>query len=223
MLRQFQCLTTKTTGTRFPTNSPEPFACLTVDLNSIKQTGSADFVLRLVTELKKLPVSTHLHQLWGCELFSMWRTQLVFKHRTQKMTLLPDPGHKSPSPRRPYDRSKQNKREESTFEPGVIRHGGVAEGSSLTLRGELGVAGRREASTQVLEDVKRQAAHQRDDGHLPQERHRGDKVHVWEEEESKVREELNYMSKILYKNMEKLLTAKVHSQKSKLCTRLLLY
>lgn len=55
----------------------------------------------------------------------------------------------------------------------------------LTLRGELGVAGRREASTQVLEDVKRQAAHQRDDSHLPQERHRDDKVHVWEEEESK--------------------------------------
>lgn len=148
---------------------------------------------------------------------------LVFKHRTHKITLPPDPRPKSPSHRLPYDRPKQNKREESTFDPGVIRHGGVAEGSSLPLRGELGVAGRREASTQVLEDVERQAAHQRDDGHLPQERHRGDKVHVWEEEKSKVREELNHMPKILYKNTEKLLTAKVYSQKSKLCTRLLLY
>lgn len=40
----------------------------------------------------------------------------------------------------------------------------------LSLRGQLGVARRGEASPQVLEDVKRQTAHQRDDGHLPQER-----------------------------------------------------
>lgn len=81
----------------------------------------------------------------------------------------------------------QNSREESTRAPGVSSQG-VAEGSSPSLRGELGVAGRREASTQVLEDVKRQAAHQRDDGHLPQERYRGDEVHVWAGEQSQNRE-----------------------------------
>lgn len=81
---------------------------------------------------------------------------------------------------------KQNdNREESTFDPGVT----TGRGSSRSLRGELGVAGRREASAQVLEDVKRQATHQRDGGHLPQERHRGDKMHVWAEEETKFREE----------------------------------
>lgn len=37
------------------------------------------------------------------------------------------------------------------------------------LRGQFGVAGWGEASAQVLENVKRQTAHQRDDRHLPQE------------------------------------------------------
>lgn len=59
-----------------------------------------------------------------------------------------------------------------------------------TLRRELGVAGWREASAKVLEDVKRQATHQRDGGHLPQERHRGDKVHVWAEDDSKEEESM---------------------------------
>lgn len=49
-----------------------------------------------------------------------------------------------------------------------------------SLRGQLGVAGRGEASAEVLEDVKGQTAHQRDDGHLPQKRHCGDEVHVWQ-------------------------------------------
>lgn len=53
------------------------------------------------------------------------------------------------------------------------------EVSSQSLRGQLGVAGRGEASAEVLEDVKGQTAHQRDGGHLPQERHRGDEVYVW--------------------------------------------
>ena len=53
-----------------------------------------------------------------------------------------------------------------------------AEGSRQSLSGQLGVVGRGEASAQVLEDVKRQTAHQRDDEHLPQERHRGDEVDV---------------------------------------------
>lgn len=47
------------------------------------------------------------------------------------------------------------------------------------LCGQLGVAGRWEASPQVLEDVERQTAHQRDGRHLPQERQRGDEVHIW--------------------------------------------
>lgn len=51
--------------------------------------------------------------------------------------------------------------------------------SSQCLGGQLGVAGWGEAPAQVLEDVKGQAADQRDDGHLPQERQRGDEVHVW--------------------------------------------
>lgn len=51
--------------------------------------------------------------------------------------------------------------------------------TSQCLGGQLGVAGRGEAPAQVLEDVKGQAADQRDDGHLPQERQRGDEVHVW--------------------------------------------
>lgn len=67
-------------------------------------------------------------------------------------------------------------------------------GSSQGLRGELGVAGRREASAQVLEDVKRQATHQRDGGHLPQERHRGDKIHIWAEEEPQFSEEATVQS-----------------------------
>lgn len=48
------------------------------------------------------------------------------------------------------------------------------------LRGQLGVVGRGEAPAQVLEDVKRQTAHQRDDGHLPQERYGGDEVNIYE-------------------------------------------
>lgn len=48
-----------------------------------------------------------------------------------------------------------------------------------TLGGQLGVARRGETPAQVLEDVEGQAADQRDDGHLPQERHRGDEVDVW--------------------------------------------
>lgn len=47
------------------------------------------------------------------------------------------------------------------------------------LGGQLGVAGRGEAPAQVLQDVEGQAADQGDDGHLPQERHRGDEVDVW--------------------------------------------
>lgn len=63
------------------------------------------------------------------------------------------------------------------------RSSGVHEaeaGSRGPLGGQLGVAGRGEAPAQVLEDVERQAADQRDDGHLPQERHRGDEVDVWQ-------------------------------------------
>lgn len=56
-----------------------------------------------------------------------------------------------------------------------------SEAPPLSLGGQLGVAGWGEASAQVLEDVKRQAAHKRDDGHLPQERHCGDEVDVWQE------------------------------------------
>lgn len=56
-----------------------------------------------------------------------------------------------------------------------------AEAPPRSLGGQLGVAGWGEASAQVLEDVKGQAAHKRDDGHLPQERHCGDEVHVWRE------------------------------------------
>lgn len=55
-----------------------------------------------------------------------------------------------------------------------------AGGSCRTLGGQLGVAWRGETPAQVLEDVERQAADQRDDGHLPQERHRGDEVDVWQ-------------------------------------------
>ena len=50
------------------------------------------------------------------------------------------------------------------------------------LGGELGVVGWREAPPQVLEDVEGQTAHQGDDRHFPQERHRGDEVHVWNTE-----------------------------------------
>lgn len=46
------------------------------------------------------------------------------------------------------------------------------------LGGELGIVGRGEAPTQVLEDVEGQAADQRDGRHLPQERRRGDEVHI---------------------------------------------
>lgn len=45
---------------------------------------------------------------------------------------------------------------------------------------EFGVVGRGEAPAQVLQDVERQTADQRDDRHLPQERHRGDEVDVWQ-------------------------------------------
>lgn len=47
-----------------------------------------------------------------------------------------------------------------------------------SLGGQFGVAGRGEASAQVLEDVERQAAHQCDGRHFPQERHGGDEVHI---------------------------------------------
>lgn len=53
-------------------------------------------------------------------------------------------------------------------------------GSCWHLGGQLGVAGRGEAPAQVLEDVERQAADQGDDRHLPQERHRGDEVDIWQ-------------------------------------------
>lgn len=46
------------------------------------------------------------------------------------------------------------------------------------LGGQLGVAGRREASAQVFQDVQGQAADQRDDGHLPNERQRGDEIDI---------------------------------------------
>lgn len=193
MLHQFQCLTTKTNPIELEASfqqPPESFTFLTVDLDRRKQTASADFVLGAVTELKMPPVSTYLHLLGGCESFPMWRNQLAFKHLTNKFTLLSDPGHKSPSHRFPPDCLKQNSREESPCAAGVSSQGRVAEGSSPSLRGELGVAGRREASTQVLEDVKRQAAHQRDDGHLPQERYCGDEVHVWAGEQSRNRERI---------------------------------
>lgn len=48
----------------------------------------------------------------------------------------------------------------------------------LDLGGQLGVAGRREASAQVFQDVQGQAADQRDDSHLPNERKCGDEVHI---------------------------------------------
>ena len=49
---------------------------------------------------------------------------------------------------------------------------------ALGLGRELRVAGRREPSSQVLEDVEGQTADQGDDGHFPQEGQRGDEVHV---------------------------------------------
>lgn len=51
-------------------------------------------------------------------------------------------------------------------------------GGDLVLRGQLGVIGWREASAQVLEDVQGQTAHQRDDGHFPQERYGGDEINI---------------------------------------------
>ncbi len=56
-----------------------------------------------------------------------------------------------------------------TGKPLCVPTANEARGSSQSLRGQLGVVGRGEASAEVLEDVKRQTAHQRDDGHLPQE------------------------------------------------------
>lgn len=54
---------------------------------------------------------------------------------------------------------------------------------ALGLGRELRVAGRREPSSQVLEDVEGQTADQGDDGHFPQEGQRGDEVHVCGETE----------------------------------------
>lgn len=62
-----------------------------------------------------------------------------------------------------------------------VHREGVETGSSPrahSLGRELGVAGRGEPSSQVLEDVEGQTADQSDDGHFPQEGQSGDEVHV---------------------------------------------
>lgn len=51
-------------------------------------------------------------------------------------------------------------------------------GPARSLRCELRVAGGREPSSQVLEDVERETADQGDDRDFPEERQRGDEVHI---------------------------------------------
>ena len=46
-------------------------------------------------------------------------------------------------------------------------------------RGELGVARRGEFALEVLDDVERQAAEQRDGQHFPHKHPRGDEGQVW--------------------------------------------
>lgn len=85
---------------------------------------------------------------------------------------------RSPEPRGGPAQSPGGGQQEAAWTLPARRVRSPGSPPALGLGRELRVAGRREPSSQVLEDVEGQTADQGDDGHFPQEGQRGDEVHV---------------------------------------------